>query len=43
MTAKGPNIKIDNDYKLAQYIEKGIKIEEIKEITELTQEEIENI
>ena len=27
MTAKGPNIKIDNDYKLAQYIEKGIKIE----------------
>lgn len=27
MTAKGPNIKLDNDYKLAQYIEKGIKTE----------------
>ena len=27
MTAKGPNIKLDNDYKLAQYIENGIKIE----------------
>ena len=27
MTAKGPDIKLDNDYKLAQYIEKGIKIE----------------
>ena len=27
MTAKGPNIKLDNDYKLAQYIEKGIRNE----------------
>ena len=27
MTAKGPNIKLDTDYKLAQYIEKGIKVE----------------
>ena len=27
MTAKGPNIKLDNDYKLAQYIENGIKVE----------------
>ena len=27
MTAKGPNVKLDNDYKLAEYIENGIKIE----------------
>ena len=27
MTAKGPNIKIDTDYKLAKYIENGIKKE----------------
>ena len=27
MTGKGPNIKLDNDYKLAQYIENGIKNE----------------
>jgi IS30 family transposase len=27
MTAKGPNIKLDNDYKLAEYIENGIKNE----------------
>lgn len=27
MTAKGPNIKLNNDYKLAQYIENGIKNE----------------
>ena len=27
MTAKGPNIKLDKDYKLAQYIENGIKNE----------------
>lgn len=27
MTAKGPNLKLDNDYKLAEYIEKGIKNE----------------
>lgn len=27
MTAKGPNIKIDNDYKLVEYIENGIKKE----------------
>ncbi len=27
MTAKGPNIKLDNDYRLAQYIENGIKNE----------------
>ena len=27
MTAKGPNIKLDKDYKLAQYIENGIKKE----------------
>jgi len=27
MTAKGPNIKIDNDYKLAEFIENGIKKE----------------
>ena len=27
MTAKGPTIKLDNDYKLAEYIENGIKKE----------------
>lgn len=27
MTAKGPNLKLDNDYKLAEYIENGIKYE----------------
>lgn len=27
MTAKGPNIKLDTDYELAKYIEKGIKEE----------------
>lgn len=27
MTAKGPNVKIDTDYKLAKYIENGIKKE----------------
>ena len=25
MTAKGPNIKLDANYKLVEYIEKGIK------------------
>ena len=27
MTAKGPNLKIDKDYKLVEYIENGIKKE----------------